>query len=176
MKKSLFIFLFFAFRGLSGFAQIDKDAAADSADIDVPYTIDLSASKFKLNSYSKLPMFFYTVYGQGNPFDFPFPNHFSIIDKSKTVGNIKDYVDMMIKMSKAGLKVLNSLREKETEINGYKAYEISFTGRIDNTFFKTYMVVLSNGKTTLLFTGRAVDDYDETIEEFKNIARTIRIK
>lgn len=147
----------------------------DSA-IFVPYTLNLTGTGFKLNSYSKSPMFFYTMYGQGNPFDFPFPNHFSIIDKTGLVGNIKDYVEMMIKMSKAGLKVLNSLKEKETEINGYKAYEISFTGRIDNTFFKTYMVVLSNGKTTLLFTGRAVEDYDETINQFRDIVQTIKIK
>ena len=168
------MFLFFAFTSLSGFTQTDKDVAADS--VDVPYTIDLASSQFKLNSYSKLPMFFYTAYGQGNPFDFPFPNHFSIIDKSKNVGNLKDYVDSIIKMCKAGLKVLNSLKEKEIEINGYKAYEISFTSRIDNTFFKTYMVVLTDGKTTLLFTGRAVNDYDDMIKEFKALVRTIKIK
>src|SRR6185437_7456525 len=172
MKKIISALVFFILMAQVGMAQSDE---ADTT-VFTPYTIDLSNTLFKLNSYSKLPMYFYTINGKGNPFDFPFPNHFSIIDKSKTVGNIKDYVESMIKMSKAGLKVLNSLKEKETEINGYKAYEISFTGRIDNTFFKTYMVVLSNGKKTLLFTGRAVDDYEETIDEFKRIARTIKIK
>ena len=172
MKKVTAVFLFFIAVAFKSIAQSDE---ADTS-VFTPYTIDLSNTVFRINSYSKEPMFFYTANGRGNPFDFPFPNHFSIIDKSKTVGNIKDYVESMIKMSKAGLKVLNSLKEKETEINGYKAYEISFTGRIDNVFFKTYMLVLSNGKKTLLFTGRAVDDYDETVEEFKRIARTIKIK
>ncbi|HTA63679.1 MAG TPA: hypothetical protein VK835_14540 [Bacteroidia bacterium] len=172
MKKGLLVFLFFAFIAFKGFAQIDESDTS----IARPYTLDLEGSKFKLNSYSKSPMYFYTVDGLGNPFDFPFPNHFSIIDKSKNVGNIKEFVDLMIKMCKTGLKVLNSLKEKETEINGYKAYEISFTGRIDSTFFKTYMVVLSNGKTTLLFTGRTVSDYDEMIKEFKAIVKTIKIK
>ncbi|HXU28750.1 MAG TPA: hypothetical protein VN698_16090 [Bacteroidia bacterium] len=172
MKKIIAVVLFFMAVASNCFAQGDESDTA----VFTPYTIDLSSTSFRLNSYSKSPMYFYTVYGKGNPFDFPFPNHFSIIDKSNTVSNIKDYVQSMIKMSKAGLKVLNSLKEKETEINGYKAYEISFTGRLDNTFFKTYMVVLSNGKTTLLFTGRAVDDYDFMINEFKNLVRTIRIK
>ena len=172
VKRFTAAFLFFVTMASNCLAQGDESDTA----VFVPYTIDLRGTGFKLNNYSKSPMYFYTLYGKGNPFDFPFPNHFSIIDKTGIVSNIKDYVDMMIKMSKAGLKVLNSLKEKETEINGYKAYEISFTGRIDNTFFKTYMVVLSNGKTTLLFTGRAVDNYDEVIEGFKEIAKTIRIK
>lgn len=38
------------------------------------------------------------------------------------------------------------------------------------------MVILSNGKTTLLFTGRAVSDQKDMVKEFKAIARTIRIK
>ncbi|HXD93386.1 MAG TPA: hypothetical protein VNX01_09240 [Bacteroidia bacterium] len=172
MKKFIVAFLFFVAMASNCRAQGDESDTA----VFVPYTIDLKGTGFKLNSYSKSPMYFYTMYGKGNPFDFPFPNHFSIIDKTGIVSNIKEYVESMIKMSKAGLKVLNSLKEKETEINGYKAYEISFTGRIDNIFFKTYMLVLSNGKTTLLFTGRAIDDYEETINQFKAIARTIRIK
>jgi hypothetical protein len=172
VKKVAVAFLFFMAMASNCLAQNDESDTA----VFIPYTINLTGTGFKLNSYSKLPMYFYTMYGKGNPFDFPFPNHFSIIDKSGIVSNIKEYVETMIKMSKAGLKVLNSLKEKETEINGYKAYEISFTGRIDNIFFKTYMVVLSNGKTTLLFTGRAIDDYDEVINQFKEIARTIKIK
>jgi hypothetical protein len=172
MKKLAAAFLFFIILVTNCFGQSD----GGDTTVFTPYTIDLKNTTFRLNSFSKEPMFFYTANGRGNPFDFPFPNHFSIIDKSKNVGNVKEFVESIIKMCKAGLKVLNSLKEKESEINGYKAYEISFTGRIDNTFFKTYMVVLSNGKTTLLFTGRAVNDYEEVIEEFKRIARTIKIK
>jgi hypothetical protein len=172
VKKVTAVFLFFILLLCNGVAQNNE---VDTA-IVTPYTIDLSTSGFRLNSYSKLPMFFYTIDGRGNPFDFPFPNHFSIIDKSKNVGNVKEFVATMIKMCKTGLKVLNSLKEKETEINGYKAYEISFTGRINDTFFKTYMVVLSDGRTTLLFSGRAVSNYDEIINEFKAIVRTIKIK
>lgn len=150
------------------------DAETDT--VSAPFTIDLSKTTYRLNSYSKSPMYFYTAGGQGNPFGFPFPSHFSVIDKTGQVGNLKDFAESIMKMFKTGLKVVNSLKENETEINGYKAYEISFTGRIDEVYFKTYMVVLSNGKTTLLFTGRAVDDYDETMRGFKYIVRTIKIK
>jgi hypothetical protein len=172
MKKVIVIFSFFILVALRGVAQTDESDTTNT----MPYTIDLSTSQFRLNSYSKSPMYFYTVYGQGNPFDFPFPSHFSIIDKTGLVGNIKEYVETIIKMCKAGLKVLNSLKEEEVEINGYKAYEISFNGKISETYFKTYMVILSNGKTTLLFTGRAVSDQKDMVKEFKAIARTIRIK
>src|SRR5246127_3879966 len=169
--KLLKAFLFFIALINTAVAQ---DADADT--IAAPYEIDLSKTNFRLNSYSKSPMYFYTEFGRGNPFGFPFPDHFSIIDKTGQVSNLKDFVESIIKICKTGLKVLNSLKEKESKINGYKAYEISFSGRIDETFFKTYMVVLSNGKTTLLFTGRAITDYDAMINEYKNIVRTIKIK
>ncbi len=172
MKKVIAAFVFFMALALSGMAQTDESDTTS----DMPYTIDLDAYQFRLNSYSKSPMYFYTVYGQGNPFDFPFPSHFSIIDKTGLVGNLKDYAELIVKMCKSGLKVMNSLKEEEVEINGYKAYEISYNGKISDTYFKTYMVILSNGKTTLLFTGRAVSDPKNMIKEFKAIARTIKIK
>jgi hypothetical protein len=56
------------------------------------------------------------------------------------------------------------------------AYEVCFIDSFKNIPFKNYGVFFGNDKTTIGFYGIAVSHVDKTIQEFKTIAKTIKIK
>ena len=141
----------------------------------IPFTIDLSHSKFKFESASK-ELYFYTVGGVS----YTNENIDSIessfyIRVMPSVGDIK-------KASHAKLKenteiTITKTKEQKLEINGAEAYEILFSGKLlDKKPYKAYQLIVSNSKTALLFNGLTSGNFDATIEEFKRITKSLRIK
>ena len=168
MKKLAAIFLFL----IAGvcFAQTENDS--------VPYTIDLANSKFKFESRATPDFFRYTIGGQQALYDST-DNYFTIVDRR----NYKEHgFEVRKQIAKElfnlykGVKQISELNQKEIMIADEKVFEICFTTTYTNKTFKQYVVVLGNNKATLFFVGKAMIDLDETVKEFKDIVRSIKIK
>jgi len=168
-------------------AYVDKSARVDSNEF-VPFTIDLSSSKFKFNrlNYNSDRDYYYTINGLGDAIDTIMENTIRI---EKVVGY--DPKKITFEMRKEILKqwykynnATNLLESKEIQIGGLRAYEMYYTSKmfhmgkknLKSKPIKIYEVILGNEKTTLIFHGTALSDFDDMIKEFRNAAQTIKIK
>jgi len=169
MKKFITAFLFLI--TLASFGQTtEKDS--------VPFTIDLSGSKFKFNSSAFSEAFFYTVDGLGNINDTIFKNMFIITPMPKVENNFnarKAYVQTIIKHYK-DKNPSTVFEEKEIQINNDRAYEVCFVDATSNVPVKAYQVILGDDKTTLCFYGMAVNQFNAMTQEFKRVVQTLRVK
>ena len=164
MKKLAVLFLFFVVS--SCFGQSDKT--------DMPYTIDLSNTTFKYEG-STMPHFYNYTAGKKND---TLANYFTIVNRPYKKHGLdvrKQVAKELLDMYK-GIKQISQLSQKEIVIDNEKAFEICLVNNYSGKAFTQYVVVLGNNKTTLFFAGKALTDFDETVKEFKAIARSIKIK
>jgi hypothetical protein len=141
------------------------------------YTLDLSHSEFKFNS-NMSQVFYYTINGQGDPVNNPFENVIIVmtLPSMESFEARKDYSKSMIQSYKKNGVLIPTFDEKEIEINGERAYELTFPGSFQGRSAKVYQIVLGDSKATILFCGTAYDKQDYLIEQFKSIAQTLKTK
>ena len=147
----------------------------------VPFSVDLSHSKFKFESPFFGQEYFYTI--NGKEINDNTPGNFFIIAVMRNVEHNfearKAYAKFVIDNIKE--KSPNAFgEEKETQIDNIKAYEACYiyTDSVKHApiKLKEYGVIFGNDKTTIGFLGIAVKHYRKTIKEFRKIARSIKIK
>ena len=144
----------------------------------IPFTVDLSHTKYKFESNEMPDYFRYTVGGQNVAYDL-LANYFTIVDRR----NYKEHgFEMRKQIAKElfdmykGIKQISQLSQKEIIIANEKVFEICFVNNYTGKAFTEYVVVLGDNKATMFFVGKAMVDFDETLKEFKAIVRSIKIK
>ena len=134
------------------------------------------ASWVKFNSNASR-VFYYTIGGQGNPQNNTINNiTVATLPPMENFDARKANAQSIIQRFKNSGISIPTVEEKEININGISAYEITFTGNFQGQSMKIYQVELGDDKTTLLFCGTAYDRQDELLKQFKDIAQTLRIK
>ncbi|MEI6124100.1 MAG: hypothetical protein WCQ95_10800 [Bacteroidota bacterium] len=155
---------------------LDKTVKPDYSAL-VNFTIDVSKSNFKFNCHAS-QNFYYTINGLGDPVNNPFENQIivSTLPSMKNTQERKEYALSMIQeYEKFGLTI-PSFNQQEIIINGASAYEITFSGIYKGKSSKVYQIVLGDDKATILFCASAYDRQDELMKQFKNIAKSLKIK
>lgn len=142
------------------------------------FSVDLSNSKYKpANCFLGCT---YTI--NGNKANDSVPENSFIIG---VLPNLENTFEARKKFAQAYIKkykeVVNSIvQENETVINGMKGYEVYYfdTDTINHKVvkFKTYGVIFGNSEKTIGFLGMACSHYNKTIKQFREIARTIKVK
>ena len=69
----------------------------------------------------------------------------------------------------------SSLRVSE-KINGNEAIETILNGKLGDKASTIYLLTVQNKNQTLVFQGRINENVEETIEEMRALAKTIRFK
>src|SRR6185437_837043 len=113
-----FIAVFLVFISVYGFGQTDS----------IPFTLDLSKSKYKFEASATPDYFRYTVGGKDVAFD-SLANYFTIVDRRSYKEHgfevRKQIAKELFDMYK-GIKQISQLSQKEIEIAKEKAFEICF--------------------------------------------------
>jgi hypothetical protein len=175
MKRVTVVFLVSIALACNCVGQISKIPKTDST----LYSVNLSHTKYKL--WNDFLGYSYTINGH-KPNDSVMENTFTIATLPEIENNFearKAYAQSTIKGFKE--KIPNEpVEEKEIEINNMRAYEICYLDKdtLKKTPFKyrVYGVIFGNDKTTIGFYGMAVSNIDKTVQEFKQIAKTIKVK
>lgn len=156
---------------------LDKSAKPDYSDL-THFTIDLSKSKFKLQS-NMSQMFIYTIDGKGdNQDDILFKNQILMYSfpPLKPFEKVIDQSESLVDKIKSNGVVVSSIQYKFIKINGAEACITTYDGFHGGHSLKCYQVALGDDKGTVIFVGQAYEQQIETIQQFKEIAQTLKTK
>ncbi len=133
------------------------------------YTIDTSDTDFKLAHYSN-GFYCYTLGGKRIT-EKPDIDRFMIMPLP--YNDPGELVEFGIKSD----TTIRAYNIRKTEVNGFPAVEYYCEGFLSGDY-KMYSVIFGNGKTSLNCGGMIYDmeQYDEYMDEFKKIIKTIRFK
>jgi len=99
----------------------------------------------------------------------PFTSEYSVGDETiaKAISTSYEQYDITdAKIKKSGEVTIGGLKGIETELNA----------KMDSRKVVLYQLTLVNGKKALVVLGIATSDYDKNMEEFRNLASTIKFK
>ncbi|MBK8353752.1 MAG: hypothetical protein IPL21_19520 [Saprospirales bacterium] len=156
-------------------AYIQHNTSIELIDIQ-KYSIDLSNSRFKYNTYST-GVFAYTINGKGNPIGKieeginitqGIPLLFESETKAKAITMIDNYTNY-------GIEIINSTEKSKSIDNNY-AYETLSKCKYKNEDYLLYSITVSNTNNSIYFVGTAKAENVNYIKEFERIAETIKIK
>jgi hypothetical protein len=154
---------------------------ADSATLGISsiqnYTIDMLNTEFKYNS-TTLQMFFYTLNGLGDPSgkanqDVIIVGQMPPMDNE---GLVKEKTHAMIEAWKRNGIEITDYKESKIIIDNRNAYDIIITGKSKDKKVMIYGMTTGNDKSTIFFQGSAYNNFDTYIQQFKQIAQTVRLK
>ncbi|HXU26534.1 MAG TPA: hypothetical protein VN698_04820 [Bacteroidia bacterium] len=148
------------------------------------YTIDLTGTKYKFNSFKKNEGLFINVYTvDGYDLEYtPEGNNFMIMEitdstKSTAENRKEGAITIADEMSKDSL--VNTFRqERFITINGEDAYEILTDKKYGDKKIKmeTYLLCFNIGDKTFVLVGYMFTDFDTTINTYRNIVKTMKPK
>lgn len=154
-------------------AYYDKDSEVDYSQL-IHFSIDLSESQFQLQSHVN-QLFVYTIDGRGkNINDVGYENHF-VIYSYPALKSFQKLLDLSgdIVLDGANEETMN---KRFYDLNGSRAYEISYDILHEGRESKAYQIALGDEKGAVIFAGQAYHDQDETIKHFMEICQTLRTK
>ena len=140
------------------------------------FIIDDSKSKFKFAKYSS-SMYIYSLNGlDKKSYDNdPFVTVLIVpAEASMPLSNVSE--TFILSLEKYGfIRKSSSLRVSE-KINGNEAIETILNGKLGDKASTIYLLTVQNKNQTLVFQGRINENVEETIEEMRALAKTIRFK
>jgi hypothetical protein len=140
------------------------------------FTLDDKGSKFKFFHFSA-NLFIYTVGGTENKDDKDAPVILvSQLPKDNTM-TAKSIAEMMVsKAQQYGLTNPELNNTTTDKINGYETFQTEVNGQIQGKPSLLFYCVLTKGDKAIALQGISKKDNQANIEEFKKLAKTIRIK
>lgn len=140
------------------------------------FSLDDHNSKLKFFKYAA-NLYVYTNGGLDNTKDkdspfllaTPLPG-----DKSTSAQSIGEM--MITRVEEYGLKDGSPKNISTEKINGYETYEVEVYGDMQGKKSLVYTCVVAKGDKLVTFQGIAKTDLEANLQEFKKLARTVRIK
>jgi hypothetical protein len=140
------------------------------------FSLDMKISKFKFFQYSS-NMYIYSIGGVENKENKDEPIILVTQFPKDNKMTAKSIAEMMVsKTQKYGLtnpELKNTTTEK---INGYETYQTEVYGQMKGKNSLLFYCVVAKGDKAIVIQGISKKDAQTDIEEFKNIAKTVKIK
>lgn len=140
------------------------------------FSLDESGSKFKYYQYSS-NLYLYTFDGKDNSGDKEAPLILITqlpMDKTMTVKSISDL--MIAKAQQYGLTGPQIKNQRTEKLNGYDAYQAEIYGQMQGKSSLIYICTVAKGDMAIVIQGIARKDVETSLEEFKKLAWTIKLK
>jgi len=141
------------------------------------FSVDMLDTKFKYNG-TTLQLFFYTINGLGDPAG-NLGEDFITIGTMPALADdnlVKEKLHSMIEsFRKLGMTVDN-YNENKIVVNKLDAHEIIINGKLKDKTNVIYLVMLTDNKVAILFQGVAYNNREIYLEQFKKIAKTLKLK
>lgn len=140
------------------------------------FSIDDNASKFKFSQYAA-NVYVYTTGGVNSEEDKEAPVVLiSQYPKEETMTG-KSLTDMMInQIQQKGIAIHGRKNTFTGKINGYDAYQTELYGQMQGDYSLLYYCVLIKGDKVITIQGSSKNNMAANLEEFKKMARAVKIK
>ena len=140
------------------------------------YTLDLAGTSFRYCDHAARS-YFYTKGGLGYPQNDLTEDQIMITElPAMSPKAIDKYASTALdKFRAVGFK-LTKKSSYDTTINGHYANQIYYRGKFDGKPNSIYQVITGNDKEAVLFCGVAFNQQDSLLQQYVDIARTIKIK
>ncbi|HTB31040.1 MAG TPA: hypothetical protein VK808_03390 [Bacteroidia bacterium] len=93
-----------------------------------------------------------------------------------TVGDETIARAIMSSYQQYGITDTKTRKESQVQIGTLNATEVEVNAKIDNKKAVLYRLTLVDGKKAILILGIATSDFDKNIDEFRNLAHTVKFK
>ncbi|PZF74293.1 hypothetical protein [Taibaiella soli] len=153
---------------------VDTATKADVTSL-AGYTVDVANTEFAYNGNAG-QAFFYTIGGKGDPVNNPFEDQITVSTLPAMTNEAKMlYAQKLLERYKSRMNVTD-VAEKEVNLNGNYAYEISFKSEYQGKKSTAYQLVTGDDKITLLLVGSIYNRPEVLMPQVKQIAQTLRVK
>jgi len=145
--------------------QIDPLATAS-------FTLDESNSIFKFHK-STAGMFIYTIGGENNTE--PIILILTLpMDETMTLRSISEM--FISALEQKGLFVEEMKQSSVIDVNGLSAYEVEISGEMNDKECLIYLLIVIKQDKAVVIQGVATSDLENNLNEFKKLAKTIKLK
>jgi len=140
------------------------------------FSIDDNASKFKFSQYAA-NVYVYTIGGVNSEEDKDAPVVLiSQYPKEETMTG-KSLTDMLVnKIQQNGITIHGRKNTFAGKINGYDAYQTELYGQMQGNYSLLYYCVLIKGDKVITIQGTSKNNMAANLEEFKKMAKAVKIK
>jgi len=140
------------------------------------FTLDDKVSKFKFFQYNA-NLYIYSIDGIENKEDKDAPIVLvSQFPKDNTM-NAKSIAEMMIKkIQQYGLTNPELKNTTTDKINGYETYQTEVYGQMQGKSSLLFYCIVTKGNKAIVIQGISKKDIQTNLEEFKKMAKTVKIK
>ncbi len=139
-----------------------------------PFKYDKNVSQFQLAHATST---FYTFTLNGNKKDTDSEDPFIMVTTFPNQGLSPKSLSLNMKSQIQAQGIQFSLKEDSFEkVNGYRAYEVVYTGKQGSQDLELYILIIMNDEYTVAIQGRSNNDFQKNALEMKKFAHSILIK
>ena len=155
----------------------DKNFKVDNSLASAPFTLDESKSVFKFSNVER-GMFMYYVGGENieKNKDEPYMMVSIFSNFGQPMPPKKISEELITGMEENGFTVEELDNISTANVNGLPAYEVEIYGKNQRKNILIYQLIVMGTDNVIAIQGIAKSDFDSNLKEFKNLARTIKLK
>lgn len=153
---------------------VDTTVSSDATAL-TNFTLDVSNTEFAYNGNAS-QMFFYTIGGKGNPMNNAFEDQItvSVLPAMTNEGKML-YAQQLLERYKNRMEI-SDVTEKQVNLNGNYAYEITFKSVFQGKSSTAYQLVTGDDKSSVLFIGSIYNRPDVLMPQVEKIVQTLKLK